>query len=439
MRRILGLLSIRRLSGQLAALLLVALCIGQIAAASLDYMRRSQLEAAFPPTTVLALATGMHLVADAESPEQQALLIAALNRQYPELDLAPTDAAGAAATPAGFAVSVFQRALGPDFIIDIGEAAIADRSSPATIVITTPDGQRFSAVLTRPPAVEPGSADMAILLAAFAVFGIVLCVVWVVRSIARPVTSLARAAAAVDLDASHQQTLAEEGPWELRTVSRAFNTLLRRMSLLLRSKTIALTAIGHDLRTPITRMRLRAEQIGDTNLRAGIVRDLDHMASIVTNVLRIVSDDEDRSLHETLDIAALLETICADFSDQGHDVTYVGPDALATRGSPDELSRLFTNLVANATRFGSKVVVRLEQNGDLPTVLVEDDGPGIPTSRREIVLQPFVRGGEERGGDGVGLGLAIAQAIAAAHKARLDLGESPMGGLAARVRFSAEV
>lgn len=430
-------LSIRRLSGQIAALLLIALFVGQIASAAIDSMRQARMQT-LSSGTVGALATAMRLVAGAQSPEQEAALIATMNREFPELQLAPTDAAGAPATPEGFATSVLQRSLGPDYIIDIDPSAIQDFSITATIVVTIPDGRRFSAVLTRPP-LQPGwgPGETAILLVAIAGLGILLCVIWVVRAIARPATALAKAAAEVDLDARHQDMLKEEGPWELRTVSRALNNLLQRVSLLVQSKTIALTAISHDLRTPITRIRLRSEKITDESIRADIVRDLDHMASIVSNVLRIVSVDEQQSAHETLDIAALLESICTDFADQGFDVAYAGPETLLASGSPDDLARLFTNLVTNATRFGNTIRVRLDVEGDRPIASVEDNGPGIPTSQREIVLQPFMRGEEERGGDGVGLGLAIAQAIAVAHKARIELGESAMGGLQVRVRFPA--
>lgn len=434
-----GPLSIRRLSGQIAALLLIALFVGQIASTAIESMRQARMQALYPGT-VGVLATAMRLLATAGSAEQEALLIAAVNREFPELQLAATDAAGALATPEGFTSSVLQRSLGPDYIIDIDDSAIQDLTITATIVVTIPDGRRFTAVLARPP-LQPGwgPGETAILLVAIAGLGILLCVFWVVRAIARPATALAKAAADVDLDARLQPMLKEEGPWELRTVSRAFNSLLKRVSLLVQSKTIALTAISHDLRTPITRIRLRSEKITDETIRADIIRDLDHMASIVTNVLRVVSGDEQQSAHEMLDIAALLETICTDFSDQGFDVAYEGSETLLTCGSPDDLSRLFTNLVTNATRFGSKIQVRLEVEDGRPIAIVEDNGPGIPTSQREIVLQPFMRGEQERGGDGVGLGLAIAQAIAMAHKARIELGESAMGGLHVRVRFPAAV
>ena len=199
-----------------------------------------------------------------------------------------------------------------------------------------------------------------------------------------------------------------------------------------------LAAISHDLRTPITRLRLRSEYIEDPAQRTQTVRDLDQMQSMLESVLSLLRS-ESAARPTLVDVAALLQMVCDQFSDSGYAVHYLGPDRAAFIVRPDEIIRAVTNLVENATRFGTEVRVELLISGNQIIIDVVDDGPGIPDERKAAMLEPFVRGEEARTMDetaGFGLGLSITQAIVTAHGGRLLLLDNEPRGLRVRLLLS---
>ncbi|WP_430641468.1 sensor histidine kinase [Bradyrhizobium centrolobii] len=211
-----------------------------------------------------------------------------------------------------------------------------------------------------------------------------------------------------------------------------------RITALMNDRTRMLAAISHDLRTPITRLRLRSEYIDDSTQRAQTLRDLDQMQSMLESVLSLLRSES--AVKPTLvDLAALVQMVCEQFSDCGHAVTYQGPDRAAMTARPDEIIRAVGNLVENATRFGTEVTVALSIADDQIIIEVCDDGPGIPDESKSAMLEPFVRGEEARTMDetaGFGLGLSIAQAIATAHGGSLLLLDNKPSGLCARLLLS---
>jgi signal transduction histidine kinase len=211
-----------------------------------------------------------------------------------------------------------------------------------------------------------------------------------------------------------------------------------RITALMNDRTRMLAAISHDLRTPITRLRLRSEYIEDLTQRAQTIHDLDQMQSMLESVLSLLRS-ESATKPTLVDIAALLQMVCEQFSDCGHAVTYRGPDRATLAVRPDEISRAVTNLVENAARFGTEVSVELSMVGDQVIIEVSDDGPGIPDERKAEMLEPFVRGEEARTMDetaGFGLGLSIARAIVAAHDGTLLLLDNQPKGLRVRLVLS---
>jgi signal transduction histidine kinase len=185
-----------------------------------------------------------------------------------------------------------------------------------------------------------------------------------------------------------------------------------------------LAAMGHDLRTPITRLRLRCEFIRDAALRGQMLRDLDQMKAMTDGVLSFLRDGQARTDMASVDIASLLQTICDQFADMSYDVRYSGPDHATIVAAPDSLQRAVANLVDNAVRYGGHTIVRLALEPVGVRVEVEDDGPGIVDPRKDTMLEAFVRGEEARTMDdrsGFGLGLSIARAIAEAHGGNLTL------------------
>ncbi len=228
----------------------------------------------------------------------------------------------------------------------------------------------------------------------------------------------------------------ERGPQEIRVVARALNQMRARIKALIDDRTNMLAAVSHDLRTPITRLRLQCEFIDDEGMRQRIRDELQHMESMVESVLHFLRHGNARRQAVALDLATSLQAICDQFADAGHDISYHGPDHAAIRANPEELHRAFTNLIDNAVRHGDKVDIKLALISPTVTVTIEDDGPGIPDGSKQAMFEPFVRGDAARGMNGktgFGLGLSIARTVIETHHGSLTLLDREPHGLVAQV------
>ncbi|MGD9545596.1 MAG: ATP-binding protein [Methylocystis sp.] len=275
---------------------------------------------------------------------------------------------------------------------------------------------------------------MTIITVGFVAISLFIFSLWAAQSLTRPLTNFANAAESFGLDSVPAQ-LAETGPEEVRKATRAFNRMQRRIAEMASQRTRMLASVSHDLRTPITRMRLRAEYIESGETKTKLLRDLDQMEAMVRGCLDYLRGGVQQDV-VALDLASLLQTIVDQFADAGADARYDGVDHVNVLGSPDDLERAFSNLIDNAVKYGESPEVRLLESDDVAVVEIVDRGPGIPEDRRESMLEPFERGdaGASSGAsDGFGLGLAIARTIAEAHRGRLTLEERAGGGLIARV------
>ena len=260
---------------------------------------------------------------------------------------------------------------------------------------------------------------------------------WAARALATPLSSFAKAAENFSLD-GEADPLPERGPEEIRSVARALNRMHERIARLMSDRTRMLAAISHDLRTPITRLRLRAEFIEDEGNRKRMLIDLDQMRSMLESVLSLLRNDRKIEAVTLVDIASTLQLIADQFGDMGHVVHYDGPLSATAAARPDDLHRGVTNLVENAVRFGAEVTIRLDVSGTTLVIDVEDDGPGISDARKQEMLEPFVRGDDARTMDestGCGLGLSIARAIALAHGGELSLHDRAPHGLIVRMQL----
>ncbi|WP_027529432.1 ATP-binding protein [Bradyrhizobium sp. WSM3983] len=260
---------------------------------------------------------------------------------------------------------------------------------------------------------------------------------WAARALATPLSSFAKAAENFSLDGA-AEPLPERGPEEIRSVARALNRMHERIARLMSDRTKMLAAISHDLRTPITRLRLRAEFIEDEGNRKRMLIDLDQMRSMLESVLSLLRNDRKIEAVTLVDIASTLQLIADQFGDMGHVVHYDGPTSVTAAARPDDLHRGVTNLVENAVRFGAEVTIRLDVAGTKLVIDVEDDGPGISDARKQEMLEPFVRGDDARTMDdstGFGLGLSIARAIAIAHGGELSLHDRQPHGLIVRMQL----
>jgi signal transduction histidine kinase len=386
------------------------------------------------------LGTLIRLVVDRPTGVERRRMVETLARTFPEeaIELVDRPPAGALAPPdrhdpmtddldraAPFGVRLL-RSEGPD---SPTERLAIGLGSSEWLLVSTPRRPP-------PPPIGPFLAS--------AVFGVVLTALlglWAVRAIVRPLRTLAEAARDFDI-AAEPKPLADSGPDEVRVALRAFDAMRHRIRTLVEDRTGMLAAMGHDLRTPITRLRLRSEFIGDEDLRDNVLRDLELMTGMVEGALSYLRDDRHEEAPERVDLVTLVQTITDQWNDLGHDVAYDGPDHLAFRVRPTSLGRAVANLVDNGAKYGERVMVRLRATADAGVVIeVEDDGPGIPEEMREAVLRPFVRGDPSRNlndAPGFGLGLAIARAVVEGHGGRMVLDAAPTRGTLVRIELPAE-
>src|SRR5262249_12421961 len=195
-----------------------------------------------------------------------------------------------------------------------------------------------------------------------------------------------------------------------------------------------IAAISHDLRTPITRLRLRAEFIEDAEQQARMLADLDDMETMIRSTLSFAREEANPEPRRDLDLVGLLRCVCEDFSAE-LTVDPASAEALSFSGQPVALRRGFCNLIDNAVKYGERARVRLSKSGDSIVVTVEDDGPGLPEEELERVFRPFYRVEQSRSRDtgGVGLGLSVARTVFHAHGGDVVLMNRSEGGLRATV------
>jgi signal transduction histidine kinase len=262
---------------------------------------------------------------------------------------------------------------------------------------------------------------------------------WAVRRLTAPVRVLAEAAEALGRDVN-APPLPENGPTETAVAAVAFNTMAARIRRFVSDRTEMLTAIGHDLRTPITRLKLRAEFIDDDELRTKILGDLDELETMVSATLAFGRDSRINEPVSSVDLVELLRTILDETGDANPEVAdrlmYQGPPHQTVRARPVALKRALANLVSNAVNYGgdARVTMVAPMEGTVE-VAIEDDGPGIPADEIDRVFEPFHRLEQSRNREtgGVGLGLPIARNMLRAHGGDVVLSNRPQGGLKAVV------
>jgi signal transduction histidine kinase len=255
-----------------------------------------------------------------------------------------------------------------------------------------------------------------------------------VRWVTRPLHRLADAAEALGRDIN-RPPLRESGPLEVRRAAKAFNSMQERLARYIRNRTGILTAMSHDLKTPITRLRLRAELLEQPELREKFVRDLSEMEQMVNSTLGFMRGLDDREPLRQIDVRALVEALQADAEELGHPVRIVGEALSPFSGKSEGLKRALQNLLDNAVRYGRDAEIVIEDQTDALNIVVRDRGPGVPEEQLERVFEPFYRLEASRnpGTGGTGLGLSIARIIAQSMGGELTLHNRDGGGLEARL------
>ena len=251
-----------------------------------------------------------------------------------------------------------------------------------------------------------------------------------VRWATRPLKALADAAGELGRNIN-RPPLEEKGPVEVARAARAFNTMQARLAGYIRDRTRVLAAMSHDLKTPITRLRLRSEFLGDPQLKEKFTKDLDEMESMVGATLDFLRGLENREPVKPVDITALLESLQADLRETGGNVEIVGATATPYPGGPQALKRCLGNLIENAVKYGQSARVLVDDNDSRLEIRIQDQGPGLAPAELEKVFEPFYRveGSRSRETGGTGLGLTIARGIVEAHGGQLSLRNREEGGL----------
>lgn len=264
-----------------------------------------------------------------------------------------------------------------------------------------------------------------------AVFAITL---FAVRWVTRPLKTLADAAQSLGEDIN-RPPLDEGGPLEVGRAARAFNTMQQKLARFIGERTRIFAAMSHDLKTPITRLRLRAEMLDDPVLREKFEKDLLEMEAMVTAALDFMRGLDHREPAQPVDVMALLESLQADVREVGGEVRIEGAASAPFRGHAQSLKRCLSNLIDNAVKYGKAATIAVEDTAEQLLICVRDGGPGIPDAELERVFEPFHRlePSRNRATGGTGLGLAIARNIAQAHGGELVLKNRPSGGLEAVV------
>jgi signal transduction histidine kinase len=330
--------------------------------------------------------------------------------------------------------------LGPERVVRVAvgrRVPLEGRNAPErfefTVWVRLEDGTgtRFTAVEPRrlPRWPMRVAQSLAVMLLVVSLLSVVA-----VRWVTRPLARLATAAEALGRDID-RPPLREDGPQEVRRAARAFNAMQERLSRYVRTRTAILAAMSHDLKTPITRLRLRAALAEGVEGQEKMLRDLDEMERMVTTTLDYMRGLEDREPLAAVDVGTLVEALRADAEELGQAVTVRGRSASPFVCKPAGLKRILQNLLDNALKYGSEVEVEIAQAPEALAIAVRDRGPGIPEDALERVFEPFYRLEASRNPatGGSGLGLSIARNIAQSMGGDVTLRNRDGGGLEARL------
>ncbi len=368
-------------------------------------------------------------------------------RQRLRLSLSPVPT-GARRLPERFElVTALRRAL-PDREIAVFAWAQRDgehhpsRHARLFVEVHLADASLLSMRLAIPPVTEgsvgpfqPGSRPLTALFALIIGIG---ALTWLgVRIATRPLSLLSKAADALGRQ-PNRAPISETGPYEVRQAAAAFNQMQQRLNEHVRDRTRILAAITHDILTPITRLRLRAEQVDDEPLRSRIQSDLDAMQALAREGLHYARSLDAPPRLQNLDLSALIDSLCADAQDMGWRVTRHDNNSAHCVADIMGLRRAFWNLIENGIKFGDQVDITLQSSPTHIDITIRDHGAGLPEHELEKVFEPFYRVEDSRNREtgGTGLGLAIARNLLNAQAGRITLANAADGGLIARVSLA---
>lgn len=379
-------------------------------------------------------------IVDATPRPQRAAFIGALHADTFSAELADTYAVGG--TPqGGFTAWILCRLIaGPhhDPQRQVTVTTSPGTTAPVLIQVPLTDGQWLRFTVPDPDSLGGFPYRHFAERVALAAFLVWLLSLWTARRLAAPIAAFASAAERLG-KGTDTPPLPERGPHELRVATRAFNDMQDRLQRFVRDRTQMLAAMSHDLRTPLTRMTLRAEFIEDPWEKRKMLGDLAEMIAMIESTLTFAREDFNRETRALVDLRALIESICQDAADTRAVISCSVAERIDLECRPQALRRAITNLVDNALKYGGSAHVEVLKETGKVLVLIEDQGPGIPPDQHERVFTPFYRleSSRNRETGGAGLGLALVRTIVHGHGGNVTLANRNEGGLRVRVELPA--
>lgn len=424
--------------GQVAGILLAGLALSQAVAAVLYIVLLPQWQAELRPEEAVTKLDVTIRLLEVLPRDQRAQAAQALDEGQFSIQYLPQ---GPFAGGSGSRPSAAERDLAARLMAklrrtaaDVMVGAAPERADRKRIQIRLADGAVVSVVTPVGYEHRLGLVEQAAI-ALFAAIVMTGLWVWLTWRINAPLLRFARAAERVGVDVN-APALPEQGPVQLRRAIRAFNEMQQRLQRLLTDRTLMLGAISHDLRTPLTRLRLRIESGRTAVERDRMLADIESMEAMLTSSLSFVRGVDDAETAEVVDLDLAIQTVCDLLSDLGGQVAYAGPIGCRFRCRPLSLMRALTNVIENGVKYGGKVQVSLSRiAAGGYAIEVTDEGPGLSDEEKTKVFDPFYRTREARSqdGTGMGLGLSIARSIVLAHGGSIELADALPRGLRVRI------
>ncbi|MBN8954753.1 MULTISPECIES: ATP-binding protein [unclassified Rhizobium] len=264
--------------------------------------------------------------------------------------------------------------------------------------------------------------------------------IYIIKRLMAPLSSIAAAADALGHVSTQAQPISDAGPEEVTQVARALNHLHGRLQSLIEERTRMLAAISHDLRTPLTRLRLKLERSVHSVELGSMIDEIEIIDNMISETLHYLREQNDRRAGYVIDMPSLIQTVCNEFADLGFDIQYHGPPRMAYFCEELGMRRALSNVIDNAIKHGTEVAVSLERQGENGfEIRISDNGPGIPKEHRAKVLEPFYIADDARsliGRSGFGLGLSIVRDVVSRHRGTISFADNSPSGLVVRLSFN---
>lgn len=426
------------------AVLLALVASNAVTFAIAEYQRAAEIKAERQGAIESRLSALLNLLARLPASEHEQLFkVASVRRERVSIGAVPRVAADATRDAA--AEKKLKAALGP---LAAGDVRVAKRGAPDVFPFMPKKRagiERLSAAIALGPGrwlnaefYWPEGANLLpglLLSAAIASLALVIVAIWLAYRLSRPLQRLSEASVRM-AQGQAVEPVPETGPAVLKAAAQSFNTMSRRLTAMLDNQRTLLGSIAHDLRTPITSLKLKTEFIDEPSVKQGMQASLDELQAMTEAALAAARTGLGEEPLRDVDVAALVESVCADLTDIGSEVAFAPSHAVNATCRPNELKRAARNVIENAIKYGMRAKVSVARSVNGIAIQVDDDGPGVPQGAGEKLFEPFVRGDTARGQGGLGLGLTLARAVARAHNGDLTLANREGGGARAVLTIS---